>query len=74
MRIIIISFILYRGKPTIVEEDSNKRLRPGGNQRSKPITWESERLLAGQNYALILHEGNEYRLQKTRSGKLILTK
>lgn len=37
-------------------------------------TWFSGHLLNGNSYARILHEGQEYRLQKTRSGKLILTK
>jgi hemin uptake protein HemP len=42
--------------------------------RPSPNTWFSGHLLNGNSYARILHEGQEYRLQKTRSGKLILTK
>ncbi len=34
----------------------------------------SETLLAGQKEIIIEHAGDEYRLRKTRQGKLILTK
>ena len=34
----------------------------------------SEDLLRGHNTVIIEHNGTEYRLQKTRAGKLILTK
>jgi hemin uptake protein HemP len=35
---------------------------------------DSETLFAGQQTVLIRHQGEVYRLQKTRQGKLILTK
>jgi len=57
-----------------LDTDKNKQPESRNSQRTTPKTWQSEHLLKGQGYALILHEGNEYRLQKTRSGKLILTK
>ncbi len=34
----------------------------------------SEELLAGRRVVIIEHSGEEYRLQMTRKGKLILTK
>ena len=34
----------------------------------------SSDLLAGQSFLVIEHEGDEYRLRRTRKGKLILTK
>lgn len=39
-----------------------------------PIVLDSEALFAGQQTVLIRHQGELYRLQKTRQGKLILTK
>lgn len=35
---------------------------------------ESGEILKGNRQVLILHEGQEYRLQVTKNGKLILTK
>jgi len=35
---------------------------------------DSKALFAGQQTVLIRHQGEVYRLQKTRQGKLILTK
>lgn len=34
----------------------------------------TSQLFQGQRYVVIMHSGQEYRLQITRSGKLILTK
>jgi hemin uptake protein HemP len=34
----------------------------------------TSQLVQGQRYVVIMHSGQEYRLQITRSGKLILTK
>jgi hemin uptake protein HemP len=39
-----------------------------------PIVLDSEALFGGQQTVLIRHQGELYRLQKTRQGKLILTK
>ena len=36
--------------------------------------WQSEELLAGGDEALIVHAGQVYRLRRTGTGKLILTK
>ncbi|HEV8692113.1 MAG TPA: hemin uptake protein HemP [Ideonella sp.] len=41
---------------------------PNGRQ------WQSEELLAGGDEALIMHGGQVYRLRRTGTGKLILTK
>ncbi|WP_341685191.1 hemin uptake protein HemP [Limnohabitans sp.] len=38
------------------------------------VVLDSETLFAGQQTVLIRHQGEVYRLQKTRQGKLILTK
>jgi len=38
------------------------------------IVLDSKALFAGQQTVLIRHQGEVYRLQKTRQGKLILTK
>lgn len=38
------------------------------------VVLDSEALFAGQQTVLIRHQGELYRLQKTRQGKLILTK
>jgi hemin uptake protein HemP len=38
------------------------------------VVLDSEALFAGQQTVLIRHQGEVYRLQKTRQGKLILTK
>ncbi len=44
----------------------------GGNGLLAPL--ESQTLLNGQRERLIRHQGQLYRLQATRQGKLILTK
>ena len=44
----------------------------GGRSERKVVT--SEELLGGARSIAIRHEGQEYRLQVTRNGKLILTK
>ena len=53
---------------------------PGGTadkpapQLETPEVVDSERLLGGRATLLIRHQGEIYRLQTTRQGKLILTK
>ncbi len=50
-------------------------LRPEETQRGlTPRTITSNELLQGEKAILIQHNGGEYRLQMTRSKKLILTK
>lgn len=41
-------------------------------ERQQPIP--SEQLFRAQDEVRIMHQGTEYRLRKTRAGKLILTK
>jgi hemin uptake protein HemP len=41
--------------------------------RAEPRRISSEALLAGQQELVILHNGREYRLRLTQTGKLILT-
>jgi hemin uptake protein HemP len=43
-------------------------------QDTRPGTIDSHDLLQGQSTLLIRHQGEIYRLQVTRQGKLILTK
>jgi len=50
-----------------------KRTRPLNRSRSVP-RYCTDELLCGNSWAVIEHEGAEYRLQITRLGKLILTK
>lgn len=47
---------------------------PPGGTGSVPRTVDSQTLLKGQSTLLIHHQGEVYRLQLTRQGKLILTK
>ena len=42
--------------------------------RTSPPMLDSSQLLQGQSTLLIQHNGEVYRLQSTRQGKLILTK
>lgn len=64
--------------PTVVkatlflEGDVQNRSVPA----SKPSlpAWSSEDLFMGHRTVAIEHQGEHYRLQRTRSGKLILTK
>ena len=46
--------------------------KPEAGAERKVVT--SEQLLGGAREIAIRHEGQEYRLQVTRNGKLILTK
>jgi hemin uptake protein HemP len=39
-----------------------------------PARWSSRALLGDERWAVIVHEGVEYRLQLTRQNKLLLTK
>ena len=50
------------GRPTTADERGPRRLV------------RSEELLAGAREVVIVHNGEEYRLQVTRNGKLILIK
>lgn len=45
---------------------------PAGSIQSQPL--DSQQLLQGRRELQILHQGQVYRLQQTRQGKLILTK
>ncbi len=47
--------------------------QPAGTQQS-PRRLDSSDLLDGAQLVLIVHQGETYRLQTTRQGKLILTK
>ena len=47
---------------------------PGAHALSGQRIIDSRDLLAGQSLLLIRHQGEFYRLQTTRQGKLILTK
>jgi len=59
------SEIRFQGEGRPAPED-----RPAGSR--KTVT--SEQLLGGAREIAIRHEGQEYRLQVTKNGKLILTK
>jgi hemin uptake protein HemP len=52
----------------------NKRREPAMGPAQAAPQYESEELLAGGEEALILHREEVYRLRKTWTGKLILTK
>lgn len=43
-------------------------------EQDRPLPMASENLLQGRRLVEILHNGEVYRLQSTRLGKLILTK
>ena len=45
---------------------------PAGSSLAQPL--DSQQLLQGRRELQILHQGQIYRLQQTRQGKLILTK
>jgi hemin uptake protein HemP len=47
---------------------------PAPSVPAGPPRISSEQLLGGAREVLIEHEGETYRLQRTRAGKLILTK
>lgn len=47
---------------------------PGAAGRPQPRVLDSQVLLSGASLLLIRHQGEIYRLQTTRQGKLILTK
>ena len=51
---------------------SNPERPPAEPPARKSVT--SAELLKGERQVLILHAGQEYRLQVTKNGKLILTK
>ncbi len=48
--------------------------QPQTGRAPAPQTVDSQALLNGQSVLLIQHQGELYRLQTTRQGKLILTK
>jgi len=52
----------------------NKRREPTPGAPQEAPQYESEELLAGGEEALILHREEVYRLRRTWTGKLILTK
>lgn len=53
--------------------DPTKSAQPSGKDGA-PRRVSSEQLFAGASRLVIEHNGEEYRLQVTRQGKLILTK
>ena len=59
----ILSSASYAAAPTVHEE-----------QQPRPAPLPSEALLRGRRLVEISHNGEVYRLQATRLGKLILTK
>lgn len=54
-------------------EPAAAHLSPAGKGKPARIL-NSQTLLGGENLVLIVHQGETYRLQTTRQGKLILTK
>lgn len=50
--------------------------RPDDNTSSRSETprWQVEQLLNGSREAILVHNGEDYRLRVTSTGKLILTK
>jgi hemin uptake protein HemP len=50
-----------------------KKQTPPTRQPPEPQRFPSEQLLGRAGQAVILHNGREYRLRLTQSGKLILT-
>ena len=50
------------------------RTEPDGEAAARPAPLASEHLLRGRRLVEISHNGEVYRLQATRLGKLILTK
>ena len=52
---------------------SNKDAAPAAAAAGRNRTTSAE-LLKGERQIVILHEGQEYRLQITKNGKLLLTK
>jgi hemin uptake protein HemP len=62
-----------RSTPHTADETSRDPSAPGsGDTRRAPLR--SEQLLQGRRIVEITHNGEVYRLQATRLGKLILTK
>ena len=60
---------MHSSSPKKIEPDQEPGIRnlfPGGRVMS-------EQLLGGRGTLIIEHDGREYRLRLTRSGKLILT-
>jgi hemin uptake protein HemP len=55
-------------------QHSGQPAPPQPSASSDVRTLESQDLLQGQALVLIRHQGEVYRLQSTRQGKLILTK
>jgi hemin uptake protein HemP len=60
-----------RIRPSSLKGEGNQ----GGNPAPAPISERvvSEQLLGKRGELIIEHEGREYRLRRTQSGKLILT-
>jgi hemin uptake protein HemP len=55
-------------------QPSHSPVRPTPVKSNGPQTLDSHELLGNQAMVLIQHQGEIYRLQTTRQGKLILTK
>ena len=54
--------------------DSLAPAHPAGTEAERPAPLSSDDLLRGRRLVEIAHNGEVYRLQATRLGKLILTK
>ncbi|MBI4989168.1 MAG: hemin uptake protein HemP [Rhodocyclales bacterium] len=59
----------------MVKPEQPKQARPAGDAPVPPqATLTSTELMQGRRVIVIVHQGETYRLQQTRNGKLILTK
>jgi hemin uptake protein HemP len=63
-----------RGSPTPLQTPDEPQALPAGASGASRIPLPSEQLLQGRRVVEIAHNGEVYRLQATRLGKLILTK
>lgn len=54
--------------------DAQRRQHGAGSTEAEPAPIPSDQLLQGCSTVQIVHNGAIYRLQRTRHGKLILTK
>lgn len=65
----------HEDKPAVVPPSAPElpatEVPPGDEQRR---VWKSDELLGGDTEALIMHQGQTYRLRRTKQGKLILYK
>jgi hemin uptake protein HemP len=59
-------------KPPSQPPEAKPEMPQGRDERPRPL--ESATLLGAREEVLISHDGETYRLRRTRQGKLILTK